>query len=115
MEDGGLPECQDVVCLRDMKNGWAHCAVMLDGVMLGIIIGIVICAFAPMDFELLLVRAVDKPVETHIDRFGPALFDCLVCDAGRGGVVRLHGGGWLWVAHLFKSGPFADRRFAVVE
>ena len=46
-----------------------------------------------MDVELLLVDAVSKPVEAHVDGFGSILSDCRVHDAVGSAVVCSD---WSW-------------------
>ena len=44
-----------------------------------------------MDKELLLLHLVAHPIESHVDDFGPALFDGVVDDSGGTGIVGLDG------------------------
>ena len=60
---------------------------MARGEMLGEVVGQVVGSFAPEDEELALLDAVPDPIKTHVDGFGSALLDGVVCDSRSGGVV----------------------------
>ena len=75
--------------------------------MLGVVVSEVLYAGFPVDVELVLVYTVTDPVESHIDGFGPSLFDGVVDDAGGAGVVDLDWCGRLRPSHFKKGG--ADR------
>ena len=47
-----------------------------------------------------LANPVADPIKMHVQCFGSALFDCVVCDAGGAGIVGLDGGGGLRMAHV---------------
>ena len=50
-----------------------------------------------MDDELLLLHPVAYPIESHVNGFGPALFDDVIDDASGTGVVGLDGCRRLWM------------------
>ena len=54
----------------------------------------------PVGMELILLCAVAHPVETHVDGFGAFVLYLAVGKPDGSGVVNLHGGGRLGVAHL---------------
>ena len=69
--------------------------------MLGEVIGEVLSAGSPVDDKLVLFDAVANPVETHVHGAGFALFECVIGDAGCGGVVGFHWGRRLRMAEFF--------------
>ena len=74
----------------------------------GEIICKVIGTGAPKDLELALVRAIAEPVETHVNGFGPTLFDSVVDNAGSAAVINLNGSGRLRVTHVREEGAKHD-------
>jgi hypothetical protein len=72
-------------------------------------------AYFPMDAELLLAHAVVDPAKTHVDRFGPFLFESVVGDAGGSAVVGLQGLWRLGMSEFFEDDPDGAGLFAVVE
>jgi len=81
--------------------------------MLGVEIGFVGVARAPVDKELELGGAVFDPMETHVDGLRALLFDGVIGKTARSGVVNLHGGAWLRVAHFFQGGADGNGLLAV--
>ena len=77
-----------------------HALVMGWGMMLGDVVGHVFGPGGPENGKLALADAIAEPVETHVDGFGAALFNCVVEDAFGTFIVRLDGGGRLGVAEL---------------
>ena len=75
-------------------------SVMDGGMVLCVAIPVVGFARYPVDMEVALADTVANPIETHVDCFGAALFDCVVCDAFGGAVVCGEYGGWLWPSHF---------------
>ncbi len=69
--------------------------------MLCPIIGSVVFARAPIEFELLLGFAATEPMETHVHRFGATGLDVVVDDSKCGTVVGFNWGFGLFVAHLY--------------
>ena len=66
-----------------------------------------------MDVELLLVDAVSKPVEAHVDCFGSVLSDSRVHDAVGSAVVCSNRGGRLWMIHFCQCGSHGNCIFGV--
>ena len=77
---------------------WAHCAVVLGRVVLGVVVSEIIRSGLPENLELVLADAISHPVEAHIHGFGSFLFDCVIDDAVGTRVVGLNGCGRLIVA-----------------
>lgn len=75
---------------------------------LGVEITKVVSARAPIDGELALSGTVADPVKSHVDGFGPFLFDGVVGKADSSGVVNLHGSGRLRMSKFSKSGAKRD-------
>ena len=67
------------------------------------IVSFVEFAFSPQHVELFLFDAIAYPVESHVNGFGPFLFNGVIGNAGRGAVVGNNGGGGLGMAHFFKA------------
>ena len=76
---------------------------MSGAVMLGPVIGPVVFARAPIEFELLLGFAATEPMETHVHRFGAMGLDVVVDDSKCGTVVGFDRGFRLFVAHLCEE------------
>ena len=72
-----------------MKNMGMLCNMMDRCMMFGEIIGQIDAAFAPVDKKLLLANTIPNQVKTHVNSFGPALFDSIVGDTTRGAIVGL--------------------------
>ena len=66
-----------------------------------------------MDVELLLVDAVSKPVEAHIDGFGSVLSDSRVHDAVGSAVVGSNRGWRLWMIHFGQCGSHGNCIFGI--
>jgi hypothetical protein len=69
-------------------------------VMFGEGIGQVVLAGPIVHQELALACAVLEPMTAHVHGLGAFLLHRAVGKPFGGGIVNLHGGGWLWVAHL---------------
>ena len=67
----------------------------------GEVISIVVSAFFPVYFELLLGLAVSEPVVSHVPRFGSFLVNIVVYESRSSGVVRFQGCWRLWVIQCF--------------
>jgi hypothetical protein len=93
----------------------ADFTMMLCRVMFCHVIGAVEGAFSPEDIELFLADAVANPIKAHVHCFGSFLFDGVVGNAGRCGVVRDQGRGWLRVSEFDKAGADGARFFCIVE
>ena len=76
---------------------WSLHPMMTSGVVLGHIIRVIIGAFFPVYFELLLSLAIPEPVETHVPSFRPLLVYIVVYEPRSCGVVRFQGCWRLWV------------------
>ena len=85
------------------------------GMMFGEVVGTVCGAFAPVDLKLALAYAIADPVKTHVDRFGPFLFDSVSDNSTGGVIIGGHRGGWLRVPHFGKSNAERACFFAIVE
>ena len=72
-------------------------------------------AFSPQDMELVLPDSITDPVESHVYCFGAFLFDGVVGNSGRCGVVSDDGCGWLGVAEFFEANADGAGLFGVVE
>ena len=72
------------------------------GEMLREVVSKVFFALAPIYQKLFLFDAVLHPVKSHIDGFGPSLFDGFIGKSDGSGVVRDDMGGWLWVPHFLE-------------
>lgn len=62
----------------------------------------------PVDLELFLRYAILDPIESHVHKFGPLLFDLFVGKFVGGGVVNLDRGGWLGMPRFFEGGVKQD-------
>lgn len=83
--------------------------------MLGEIVCKVVTSTTPMDNELSLIDAIAYPIESHVDRLGAALLDCIVDDAGSACVVCLNEGRRLRMSHFFEDVSDHDAVLGVVE
>ena len=85
-----------------MEKIGTHEAVVGGRVVLGVVISKIGHPRLPVDKELPLVGPVLDPIKLHVDGLGSFLFDGVVCKTLSSGVVDLHGGGRLWMAHFLK-------------
>jgi hypothetical protein len=85
------------------------------GMVLGELIGEIVFTGTPMNNELALLDSIADPVESHVDCFGPALFDCFVGNASGTGIVGLVWCGCLWMAHFLECNTEWDTVASVVE
>ncbi len=76
--------------LGGVEEVWPHSAVVGSRVMLGVIIGKIVCSGPPVDQELPLAGPVLDPVESHVDGLGSFLFDGVVGESLGSGVIDLH-------------------------
>ena len=83
---------------RNIQVSGPHTFVMSRGVMFCEIIGKVQLAGCPEYGVLVLVNAILKPIEAHVNGFGSALFDSVAENALSALIVCLNGGGRLGVA-----------------
>lgn len=83
--------------------------------MFRMVVGEVVGAGCPLDFELILEDAVFDPVEPHVHGFGAVGFDGVVGDASGGGIVGGDEGGILFPSHIFDDVPSDDSFFAIDE
>ena len=83
--------------------------------MLGVVIGSVGIAWAPVVLELLDTFPILEPVETHIHRFCGFWLYLVVDYAISGGVVSLDWCLWLGMAEFFESLAHWDCNLCVVE
>ena len=67
--------------LRGMEVEGTHCLMMGCRMMFGKVIGATQASFLPEDVELLLPYAIAYPIKTHVNGFGPFLFDSIVNNA----------------------------------
>ena len=72
----------------DVEVDWSYPLVISWCVVFGGIVGKVLNAFFPVNFELLLRNAVSNPIKTHIDCFRLSLFHGATDDATCCAVVR---------------------------
>jgi hypothetical protein len=92
-----------------VEEVWPHTAVVGGRVMLlGVIIGKIVCSGPPVDQELPLAGPVLDPVESHVDGLGSFLFDGVVGESFGSGVMDLHWGWRLRMTHLFERCPNGD-------
>ena len=54
----------------------------------------------PIKMELILGGMATQPIKPHVHSFGLTRHDCVVSDAGGGGVVILKGRGWFCPTHF---------------
>jgi hypothetical protein len=78
----------------------SHQFVMGWGVVFGEVIGEIVFTGAPVNDELVLLDSIADPVESHVNCFGSALFDCFVDNASGTSIVGLDWCGCLWMAHF---------------
>ena len=83
--------------------------------MFGEVVSEIVGTASPVYKELTLFDAIFDPIKTHIHGFGSALFNCIVGDSGRTGIVSLDWCGRLWVPHIVKDGSEHGCFFAIVE
>ena len=76
---------------------WSLRPMMTSGVVLGHIIRVIIGAFFPVDFELLLSLAISEAVVPHVPSFRSFLVYIVVYEPRSCGVVRFQGCWRLWV------------------
>jgi hypothetical protein len=93
----------------------AHHFVMGEGMMLGKLVGEIDFTGTPMDDELTLFDSIADPVETHVNCFGSALFDCFVGNASGTGIVSLAWCCCLRMSHLLECNTEWDAVAIVVE
>lgn len=86
-----------------MQISGPHAFVMGRGMMLREVVGKVELAWRPEDGVLILINAILKPIETHVNGLGTSLLDSVTEDALGTCIVCLNGGGWLWVAKVNES------------
>jgi hypothetical protein len=70
------------------------------GKVLGEVVNVVFCVWAPYDLMLTLLGSVSEPVKTHVDCFRLALFDGVIEDSFGTLVVSSKHCGRLGVAQL---------------
>lgn len=99
-------ERSEAIGFRSVQVKWAHAAMMLAGMMLGVIVGFVGTADLPSNLETVLADLVTDPEKTHVHCFGSFLFDAVVRDANRGFVVGDKWGCILWMSEFFKGVSF---------
>ena len=81
----------------------SHEAVVGGRVVLGVIVGKIGRPRPPVDEELSLASPVLDPIKAHVHGFGSFLLDGIVGKTFGGGVVDLHGGWRLWMAHFLQG------------
>ena len=86
-----------------MKVVAANLVVVCYGMVLSEVFGNVGAAASPENDKLALGESILDPVESHINRFEVALFDCFVGNASGAGIVRGVRRGRLWIAHQNES------------
>ena len=96
-----------------MQVEWTHAAMVLGGVMLGIIIGFVCLTGLPINHEFSLADLVSDPEEAHVHGFGALLFDGIVGNASGCGIVSYNWSGILGMAKFFESDAFGDGVLAI--
>ena len=77
------------------------------------IIGIILNATFPVDQKFAMLDSVANPIKVHVDCFGAALFNGGVDDTSGTSVVRLDGGGRLWVTEVVQDGAQHGAIFGV--
>ena len=102
-------------CIALMQIFMAHSFVMFGCMVLCKVIGAVDCGLAPVDVILALAHAIANPIKSHVDCFGPFLFDGVIGETGGRGVVGFDGSGWLWVPKLGQARPNRASFFSVVK
>jgi hypothetical protein len=81
----------------------------------GEVIGVIVNASAPVDEKFAIFDAIADPVETHIDGFGSALFDGIICNSRCASIIGLNWCGSLRMAHIFEGCAEHCAVFAVVK
>ena len=76
---------------------WSLCPMMTSGMVLGHIIRVIIGAFFPVYFELLLSLTIPEPVVPHVPSFRSILVNIAVYEPRSCGDVIFKGCWWLWV------------------
>ncbi len=88
---------------------------MRRGMVLGEVVSQVLSSRAPVNDEVILSDAVTHPIEAHVYGFGAALFDGVINDTCRAGIVRLDGRWGLRMTEISKSGAQPRCVFGIVE
>ena len=94
--------------VRFMKIKRAHCLVVVNRVLFGVVVSQVLASRGPMIVELLLGLTVTEPMEPHVHCFGADLFAGAFGNGNGSGIVSLNGSGLLWMAHVFQGNPNGD-------
>ena len=68
--------------------------------MLGAVVAPVESPGGGIKTEFILGGAAPQPIKPHVHSFGLTRHDCVVSDAGGGGVVILKGRGWFCPTHF---------------
>ena len=75
-----------------------HELMVLGSMMFGEVISAIDFGFAPINVILALLDSTADPIKSHVDGFGPVLFDCVIGETSCHGVVGFNWSGWLlWV------------------
>jgi hypothetical protein len=70
--------------------------------MYGKIVSKLVRTWCPKDVEMALLLPITYPVELHVDGTRLLLLDIVVCNPTGSGVIGLHGGCWLRIAHFLE-------------
>ena len=83
--------------------------------MLGAVITPVEHSGGPIKAELILCGAEMQPIKPHVHRFGLTRQNCVVSDAGGGGVAIFKGRRCLWTTHFNECLSQSKFFFAVIK
>lgn len=67
------------------------------------VVSIVVSAWSPIEFELLLAFSIAEPMEVHVLCFGMLGLHFTSDDGVHYGIVSLDGDGWLFVTHIVEN------------
>ena len=91
----------DVLCIWFIEVDWSHSFVVGRSMVFAVVVSKVAAARFPVDWVLVLVDSILKPVESHLHGFALALFACVVEDALANLIVSDDWGWRLGVAKEF--------------
>jgi hypothetical protein len=81
-----------------------HGLMMSGQKMFGKIVSKIVGTWCPKNVKMTLLLPISYPVVSHVDGVRLLLLDVIVCNRTGHGVISLHGGCWLRIAHFMECG-----------